>query len=58
MVVAALGIYHVGGVREVWDRGVAGGRIIPFKCVSSLYRAFSAVKIFSIQFLVIVSHSI
>lgn len=31
VLVAVFGIIKVGGVSEVWRRGVEGGRIIPFE---------------------------
>lgn len=31
VIVAVSGVIHVGGVEEVWNRGVAGGRIMPYE---------------------------
>lgn len=31
VLVAAIGISNVGGIGEIWRRGVEGGRIAPFE---------------------------
>lgn len=38
LLIAVLGVWNVGGLTEVWDRAVIGGRIFPAEYVETFKR--------------------